>query len=80
MYSIQSLTDVRYVLGVEMASWVLNCSNCKSKFVESKIPDAGLANYFMPLKPEFPPKGRELQCPNCGQKATYKKQALIYQA
>jgi hypothetical protein len=63
-----------------MASWVLSCNNCNSIFEHSKIDRTGLANYFMPLKPEFPPGGSEVQCPKCGKKAAYQKSALTYQA
>jgi hypothetical protein len=66
--------------GAEMASWVLSCRNCKSELEYSKIADVGLANYFMPLKPEFPPHGIECECPNCGYKAFYQKTDIKYQA
>jgi len=63
-----------------MAAWVLRCSNCKLSFVHSKIPEAGILNYLLPVKPEFPVGGSKLKCPNCGKKATYDLEALRYQA
>jgi DNA-directed RNA polymerase subunit RPC12/RpoP len=62
-----------------MASWVLSCTNCSSKFEHSRIDDTKLENYFIPPKPAFPPGGVELQCPKCGKKAMYQKGALMYQ-
>ena len=62
-----------------MASWVLECPNCQSVFAHSKIDD-NFANYFLPLKPEFPDAGRPLDCPNCGHTATYQQSDLKYQA
>jgi DNA-directed RNA polymerase subunit RPC12/RpoP len=53
-----------------MASWVLECPNCKSVFAHAKIDD-NFANYFLALKPEFPKSGQPLDCPNCGHKATH---------
>jgi predicted nucleic-acid-binding Zn-ribbon protein len=70
----------RVGFGVEMANWVLSCRKCKTNFEHSKIAVAGLANYFIPLKPEFPPDGIERECPNCGYKAFYQKTDIKYQA
>ena len=62
-----------------MANWVLECPNCKSIFAHSTIDD-NFANYFLPLKPEFPDAGRPLDCPNCGHTVTYQQSDLKYQA
>jgi len=63
-----------------MASWVLNCAKCESKFAHSTIEDADLGSYFLPPKPQFPDGGAELECPNCGYKATYQRTDLKYLA
>ena len=62
-----------------MARWVLNCSNCNEAFTHSTIDDTGIANYFMPKKPDFPPDGAEFECPNCGHSATYQQSDLRFQ-
>jgi len=62
-----------------MPSWILECSHCGDNFTHSKIDDAGILNYLLPLKPEFPPEGAEFECPNCGKKAIYERSALKYQ-
>jgi hypothetical protein len=82
VFQVLPSTSNRHTVGfgVEMASWVLSCRNCKSKLEYSKIADVGLANYFMPLKPEFPPHGIECECPNCGYKAFYQETDIKYQA
>jgi DNA-directed RNA polymerase subunit RPC12/RpoP len=63
-----------------MSNWVLKCNNCDSVFTHSEISDVDLGDYYMPPKPEFPPRGSELECPNCGSKAIYQRFALSYQA
>ncbi len=61
-----------------MPSWVLQCVNCKNRFEYAAINTAGLLNYFQPLKPEFPPEGIPVLCPQCGQRATYHRHELTY--
>ena len=39
-----------------------------------------MLSYMFPAKPEFPPAGAELECPNCGRKATYQRTDLTYRA
>jgi len=68
------------LLGVEMPTWIVECSNCKSKFTQSIIDDVEMSSYFLPLKPEFPPAGTELECPNCGYQAIYQRSNLTYRA
>lgn len=47
-----------------MASWGLACKNCHAVFTHSQIPNT-LADYYLPIRPEFPPDGLERECPNC---------------
>jgi hypothetical protein len=54
-----------------MAAWVLECTNCKTRFEHERIDDAGIINYFHPQKPNIPADGVELVCPKCGGKARY---------
>jgi hypothetical protein len=63
-----------------MASWVLNCPDCDFDFLHSTIRKSSLGDFYLEPKPEFPPEGRELECPNCGKKATYKRINLSYRA
>jgi DNA-directed RNA polymerase subunit RPC12/RpoP len=63
-----------------MPSWVLQCIHCKSEFTHSLIDDMKMLSYMFPAKPEFPPAGAELECPNCGRKATYQRTDLTYRA
>ena len=79
-YSLHRPGGVRSLLGVEMPSWIVECSKCKFKFKHSAIDDVGMSNYFLPLKPELPPAGTELKCPDCGYKATYQPRNLRYRA
>ena len=51
-----------------MPSWVLESNNSRSKFTHSMVDGGGMLGY---LKPEFPLNGSEIECPNCGYKATY---------
>lgn len=80
VYFLHRPGGVRSLLSVEMPSWVLECSNCELKFTHSKIDDVGMLSYLLPLKPEFPPDGTELECPYCGYKATYQCLNLTYRA
>jgi len=61
-----------------MASWVLRCPNCHSKFFHSEI-ENNLANLFIPQKPKFPEGGQSLPCKQCGHTAMYQQTDLIYQ-
>jgi endogenous inhibitor of DNA gyrase (YacG/DUF329 family) len=61
-----------------MANWTLECPNCNSNFVHSPIEDT-IDNYFLPIKPTIPDDGVKMDCPECGQNATYQKADLRYQ-
>ncbi|MDP9147649.1 MAG: hypothetical protein M3N22_08305 [Acidobacteriota bacterium] len=61
-----------------MARWILICRKCEEAFTHSTIDDTGIANYFMPKKPDLP-GGAEFECPNCGHSATYNQADLRYQ-
>jgi DNA-directed RNA polymerase subunit RPC12/RpoP len=63
-----------------MASWQLACVNCKRNFTQSLIDETSLANFYLALKPVFPVKGSEFECPHCGYKATYQRFELLYKA
>jgi hypothetical protein len=63
-----------------MPSWVLKCNKCGFIITHSKIKNTDLPNYYLPLKPEVPPGGSELECPECKFKATYQRTGLMYQA
>jgi hypothetical protein len=65
---------------IVMPKWILQCPNCKTDFGYSQINDVGMASYYLPLKPDLPPKGVKCTCPNCGSKATYQRKDLCYQA
>jgi hypothetical protein len=64
-----------------MPSWILECSNCKLRFMHSLIKDSGALSYFTDIsKPAFPSGGSEFECPNCATKALYQRTDLLYQA
>ena len=63
-----------------MATWVLACGKCGSKFTHSQIKDQALTDYFLPAKPALAFEGSEFECPNCRDKAVYKTVDLRYQA
>jgi hypothetical protein len=62
-----------------MASWHLECANCRKAFQHSRIEDT-LKNKFFAEKPSFPEGGAKLDCPHCGHKATYQQYQLTYRA
>ena len=55
-----------------MASWDLCCRNCGKDFTYSQIGDT-LLDFFIPSRPEMPPKGVERECLTCKAKATYQQ-------
>lgn len=60
-----------------MASWGLACKNCHAVFTHSQIPNT-LADYYLPIRPEFPPDGLERECPNCKITSTYQRSELTF--
>jgi hypothetical protein len=68
---------MRYIRSA-MASWLLNCKNCREAFPYSVVPDMH-PGYYLPSPPAFPPQGRERQCPNCKTKSTYQQTDLRFQ-
>ena len=61
-----------------MTSWMLSCAKCRVLFVHTRIADKFLLDYLLPEKPEFPPGGTVLECPNCGHSAIYQRTDLTY--
>jgi endogenous inhibitor of DNA gyrase (YacG/DUF329 family) len=58
--------------------WVLKCKQCGTECVYAEIPSTGIANYFLPKKPEVP-KNFTYPCPTCGHEDTYDRSDLTYQ-
>ena len=64
-----------------MGQWILMCSICGKEFPHSTISEnLSFAEALLPTKPEFPPNGLAVNCPECGQSATYERYDLRYQA
>jgi hypothetical protein len=63
-----------------MPSWILDCAGCGSRFTHSVIEPHEIEDRYLPAKPEFAADGAELECPSCGQTATYQRSDLRYQA
>jgi hypothetical protein len=63
-----------------MARWVLECRKCKVEITHSTINDIGVPYLSFIPKPEFPPGGSTVECPNCGHKALYQRTDLTYRA
>jgi DNA-directed RNA polymerase subunit RPC12/RpoP len=62
-----------------MAAWGFSCANCNKQFAQFQIEDEDtLESYFFPEKPQFPEGGKEFECPNCGHKAAYQRNKLVY--
>jgi hypothetical protein len=71
--------------GVVMASWVLDCPGCKATFVHSRVAtdfDQRMMDHYYPLtpKPDFPPEGLLVECPNCRLSSVFKRHQLLYRA
>jgi hypothetical protein len=68
-----------------MARWVLGCPDCKEDFTHSRIETESMPSLRDPFawlgdKPEFPPAGLSLECPNCKKTSVYSRSQLIYRA
>ena len=48
------------------------------KFAE--IEDKNILDWHVPLRPQFPPGGAEIKCPNCGTSSDYLWTDLLYRA
>ena len=64
---------------VTVPQWVLECVDCKFKFEYSQIGDVGMSGLRPQPKPDLPPNGTECVCPNCGNRAVYRRTDLLYQ-
>jgi C4-type Zn-finger protein len=64
-----------------MARWVFSCPICKNEFTYSEIPrKIRLADYYLPVKPELPTQGVQLDCPSCKRPTTFFRHQLMYRA
>jgi hypothetical protein len=67
-----------------MARWVLVCPECKQDFTQSEIPSGwnggGRLDPFIGylVKPEFPPSGLKMECPNCKKASLFQRYQLTY--
>ena len=67
-----------------MARWVLGCPKCKQDFTHTEIPTDPAKreiDHFLGVepKPEFPPRGLKMECPNCKKTSVFQRYQLIYQ-
>jgi DNA-directed RNA polymerase subunit RPC12/RpoP len=62
-----------------VAAWGLRCRNCGSTFVHSQIEDT-IENYYFPPRPTVPDDGIKIDCPHCGENATYLSKDFVYQS
>jgi hypothetical protein len=60
---VQIFRARRLASGDAMATWVLACGKCGSKFTHSQISDRALTDYFLPAKPALASEGSEFECP-----------------
>jgi hypothetical protein len=65
-----------------MQHWILDCQKCHQKFKHSDVeaPFFGRLELVYPPKPEFPKRGRRLQCPRCGKVSVYRRFQLTLQS
>jgi hypothetical protein len=63
-----------------MPSWILDCVGCGSNFTHSVIEPRKIEDHYLPAKPVIALEGVELECPDCKQKAVYRRFDLRYQA
>lgn len=66
----------------KVASWILDCPECKQAYVYAKVPierfsDADSNPFAWPLKP-FPLEGLSFECPNCKKTSIYTRSDLRY--
>lgn len=59
-----------------MAKWILECTKCKFEFEHAQVNDVGMANFYLPLRPELSKTLRV--CPNCGHADQYDQADLRY--
>jgi hypothetical protein len=63
-----------------MAKSTLECRNFWASLKSLPIRQRRFADYLLPTKPDFPPDGFDIKCPNCGHVARYDRTDLIYEA
>ena len=62
-----------------MALWAVVCTNCDSKITHSQVPDRGLAELFIPERPQVPVDAT-IRCPKCQNVVTNVRTDLQYVA
>jgi hypothetical protein len=60
-----------------MARWVVNCKSCFKVLPQAEV--AVTEGRFFPEKPQFPPAGLLLQCPDCNTPHIYQENELWYE-
>lgn len=64
-----------------MARWTLDCPSCAHQFTHSEIKqEAPAGSLWIDAKPEMPPTGEKLECPQCKASSLYQRHELIYRA
>jgi hypothetical protein len=59
-------------------AWLLNCWKCNHRLAQFKIDPDDFASMYLAIKPTLLKGGKEYECPNCGQTATYLQADVSY--
>jgi len=68
-----------------MEQWVLNCRECnqdfaytQDKLTKTRAADDAFGWLGLEPKPDFPPDGLNLECPNCGTTSLYQRHQFLF--
>jgi hypothetical protein len=60
-----------------MASWAVVCTNCNSKILHTQVTEHGLAEFFIPARPEVS-AAATITCPKCQTTVSFVRTDLRY--
>jgi len=65
-----------------MPRWIVYCPKCNYEILHSDVPKDGKLDPYVGTvqKPELPPEGQELECPNCKTNAVFQRHQLVYRS
>jgi hypothetical protein len=77
VFPVFCIGPIKCSLELMSRRWILKCRECRAEYTYEVIGTTGIADYFLPKRPQVPPNF-QYACPVCNYKDTYDRSDLIY--